>query len=61
MLNWMKDVVQKRFYPNLDSMKKALINVWTQLITPEYCEKLARSMPRRIAAVQRAGGYQTKY
>ena len=29
--------------------------------TPEYCESLARSMPRRIDTVQAAEGYHTKY
>ena len=59
--NWMKDILQQRFYTNIDELKKEPIRVWTTIMTPKYCRTLAESMPRRIWAVQAAGGHQTKY
>ena len=40
---------------------KAIKKVWVESITPGYCERLVRSMPRRIKAVLSSKGHHTKY
>ena len=57
----MKNKVAEKVYPNVDSMKKEIIKVWTTLMKPEYMKELARSMPRRILAVLANDGWSTKY
>lgn len=39
----------------------AIKKVWVENITPGYCERLVRSMPRRIKAVLSSKGQHTKY
>jgi hypothetical protein len=41
----------------IDTIKK----VWVKDISPDYCERLVRSMPRRIKAVLSSKGHHTKY
>ena len=40
---------------------KEIKKVWVEDITPEYCERLVRSMPRWIKAVLSSKGHHTKY
>jgi len=40
---------------------KTIKKVWVQNISPEYCERLVRSMPRRIKAVLSSKGHHSKY
>ena len=40
---------------------KSIKKVWVESITPGYCERLVRSMPRRIKAVLSSKGHHTKY
>ena len=35
--------------------------VWCQEITPQLCQKLVNSMPSRVSAVLKNGGYPAKY
>lgn len=46
---------------NLDELYARVKKVWRTMITPELCVKLIESMPRRIEAVIKAKGGQTKY
>ena len=38
-----------------------LQRLWTDTMTLDYCQKLARSMPRRLAMVIEADGGSIKY
>lgn len=42
-------------------LEEAIKKIWVKEITPEYCTKLAKSMPSRIRAVLAAKGRHTKY
>lgn len=44
-----------------DDLIQKIKQVWVTEITPEYCQKLCDSMPRRIQAVIDNNGYSTKY
>lgn len=44
-----------------EDLVQKIKNVWTTLITPEYCASLVNSMPRRIQACLASGGQHTKY
>lgn len=44
----MKDILQQRFYLDINALKKDLITVLITLITPKYCRTLVESMLRRI-------------
>ena len=43
------------------TLQEAIKKVWTTEISPEYCLRLADSMPRRIQAVLASKGRYTKY
>ena len=44
-----------------DDLVRKISSAWKIVITPEYCEKLAISMPDRIAEVIKSRGGPTKY
>ena len=46
---------------SLKELKKAIVNVWVEEISPAYCEKLCLSMRTRIANVIANKGKHTKY
>ena len=60
---WMilKDKVAEKQPTSLENLKSAIREVWTKEITPEYCQHLVSSMPRRIKAVIAKKGGNTKY
>ena len=45
----------------MPKLEQAIKEIWVQEITPEYCQKLVESMPRRLQMVIDAGGNTTKY
>ena len=57
----MKEKVSQQNPTSEKSLADAIKKVWVKEITPEYCEKLAKSMPSRIRAVLQAKGRHTKY
>ena len=57
----MKQKVSQANTNSEKNLAEIIKKVWVQEITPEYCEKLAKSMPSRIKAVLRAKGRDTKY
>lgn len=57
----MKRKVRSKVPHSIEDLQKKLIEVWAKDITPELCQKLVHSMPRRIAAVLKNHGYHTKY
>ena len=59
--NQMKRKVEELQPGNLKELKTTIATVWATKTTLEECQKLARSMPRRIQAVLAAGGGHTKY
>ena len=56
-----KERVSRRNPTSAADLKQQLLQVWTEEITPEYCQKLCRFMPNRIQAVLAAKGGHTKY
>ena len=42
-------------------LQRNLQRMWTDVMTFEYCQKLARSMPRRLAMVIDNDGGSIKY
>jgi transposase len=46
---------------SLKQLESDILNAWRLHITPEYCQSLIDSMPRRILAVIKARGKHTKY
>jgi len=57
----MKRKVRKYQPNNLQDLIFYIKRVWCQEITPQLCQKLVNSMPSRISAVLKHGGYPTKY
>ena len=57
----MKRRVAQRNPTSSDELIACVKDVWVKEINPELCKTLARSMPRRIAAVLAAKGLHTKY
>ena len=56
----MKRRIGRKVFNNVEDLKKELLKIWSE-ITPKECKDLIMSMPRRVAAVLDANGYQTKY
>ena len=52
--------IRKREITSKDSLKSAIMEEWLK-ISPEVTRKLVESMPRRLQAVIKANGNQTKY
>jgi len=46
---------------SLPDLRSKILQVWVNHITPEYCQELIHSMPRRIAAVLANKGGHSKY
>src|SRR6185436_2286437 len=44
-----------------EDLMKCIRTVWVREITPEYCQKLARTMPQRIETVIANKGFHCKY
>ena len=57
----MKNKLQDKQMKNLDELKAAIMGVWVNEVSPEYCRALARSMVSRCQAVINADGAATKY
>lgn len=61
MWDLMKNKLEQKEAKSVEDMKNIIIDIWVKEITPEYCEKLARSMPRRLQSVLDNNGGHTKY
>ena len=57
----LKSEVSKRNPKSHQDLINTIKEVWIKEITPDYCEKLARSMPKRIIEVIKNKGYASKY
>ena len=57
----LKRKVAARNSTSLKELKKAIVSVCVEEISPEYCEKLCLSMRARIANVIASKGKHTKY
>ena len=57
----MKNKVSLKAPRSLEELKIAIMDVWINEITPEFCRKLAFSMPSRRAAIMKSKGACTKY
>lgn len=56
----LKGKIRKHQFSNLSGLKVALEEEWKK-ISINYCEKLVKSMPRRLEEVIKKRGYPTKY
>ena len=61
MWNLMKRRLEEKQVTSVEMLKEEIINIWITEVSHEYCEKLARSMPRRLAKVVENQGGHTKY
>ena len=59
--NFMKDCLEDFSCSNREELIQRVTEIWCHRMTPEFCSKLARSMPRRIRAVLANNGGHTKY
>lgn len=59
--NAMKRRVNKGNIRNLHELKSQITRAWCLEVTPQECQRLVESMPRRIQQVIRNKGYPTKY
>lgn len=57
----MKRKVAKRAPSNIPDLMYWIRRVWCTEVTPELCQKLVYSMPRRIESVLKCKGMPTKY
>lgn len=57
----LKAEVAKANSTSATTLKEAILEAWSQKITPDYCDSLVASMPRRIEAVLKAGGRHSRY
>ena len=57
----MKKKVSERSCTSLDQLKDAITSVWCTEISPELCESLVHSMPRRLKMVIKNRGFPVKY
>ena len=57
----MKEKVARAKPSSGNELIRIIKKVWVEDITPDYCERLARSVPRRIKAVLTSKGHPTKY
>lgn len=58
--NYLDRKIRERPISNISQLKKALQEEWIK-ISPEYCKKLAASMPKRLQAAETNRGFPTKY
>ncbi len=56
-----KQKLGNKIFESLEDLKNEILRIWESEITPELCEKLIRSMGKRIDAVIKARGGHTKY
>ena len=59
--NLLKTKVASNDPTPLKDLKEKIKTVWVSEISPEYCERLCTSMPRRIRDVLDKNGFHTKY
>lgn len=59
--NMMKVKVAEKAPTSMDDLLQKIREVWVSEITPQYCRRLAESMPRRIKAVLENKGHHIKY
>lgn len=52
--------IRQHIISSKDDMKKVIQDEW-QKIEPSYCEKLVKSMPKRLQMVKKCKGMHTKY
>ena len=57
----LKDHVATQEPMNFEELKKAVKKAWIAVMTKEYCQELADSMPRRLTRVHAANGAPIKY
>ena len=57
----MKFHLKKMCNKTRQKLERNLQRLWTDTMTLDYCQKLARSMPRRLAMVIAADGGSIKY
>lgn len=58
--NYMKDEKVKRHISNIDELWTTLQDIWKN-IPQRFIDKLYRSMPKRVNAVYKAKGHNSKY
>ena len=58
IMKWKLEEEEVRSVPQ---MIEKIKDIWCTEITPQYCSKLATSMPERLMAVLAANGGPTKY
>ena len=56
-----KNKVSERQPTNAKTLEQAIKEVWVQEMTTEFCRSVVESMPKRLEAVTKAKGGQTKY
>ncbi|ELU01636.1 hypothetical protein CAPTEDRAFT_202396 [Capitella teleta] len=59
--SYMKDKVAEKRPSNAQDLRSVIEKIWRDNITPDYCDALIRSMPRRIQSVLSSKGGHTKY
>ena len=57
----MKTKVSRMKSPNLNQLRQDISRVWCTEISPQMCENLVHSMPRRIRAVLENKGHPTRF
>ena len=59
--NNLKCMVSRDNPSSLPELQNSIRRNWCLQVTPEYCQALSDSMPRRVQKVKKAKGWMTKY
>ena len=57
---YIRNNVQARMPQNLDELDR-FVQVFKEILTPEYCKKLYDSIPKRLNLVIKKKGFRIKY
>ena len=58
--SYLEEKIRLHSITSRETLKAALMQEWDR-IPKDYCQKLVKSMPKRLAAIKAANGYPTKY